>query len=258
MKLRILLACSAALALIPMRAQAQSDDDTAAWFALMVTPYGALPPLMLAPVAKNGGRAMTVALRGGTWKFSDDLFDSPRNSAFGVTVAAPVGSKATLSGTVGYFHPGCPAGETCKGDDMLGVDAEGPFWENTSTQGATRTVLNISLKGSLGFVHSNETDGGNGITFVGAVPFSVRYELASHSMFSAFVAPGMGIGRVSGGGDPSQTGNRPVFSAGAAWTTPAGVGLHLGWTKVVAPDGAGSLPSAVGLSISFAPGGTSH
>lgn len=246
MKFKATILCSLVIAVAtPDVARAQSEKDFAAWFAMMLTPVGSLPPMVIVPTMKAGVRAPTFAGRLGRWAFPGDNLT---NYTFGATMVAPVATKALLSGTLAYMKPGCAAGDTCDGTLMLGADIEAPFAESMSTQATGKTILSASLKGSLGYGRFLGSGGGNAISLVGFVPLSVRYVMASNSTLSAFLSPGFGIGNVSDSGN-SEQGTRPLLGGGAAWSSATGVGIHLSAQKVFIDGG----PTMWGLSFSFVP-----
>src|SRR5687768_2629395 len=70
-------------------AAAQDESDIAAWYAMMVTPFGALPPMVTPAMAgmasADGRRPLSLDLRYGRWSFDDG--EEPWNT-FGLGVHA--------------------------------------------------------------------------------------------------------------------------------------------------------------------------
>ena len=188
---------------------------------MMFTPVGALPGLELA----SGGtvdRRSQFAVRLASWKF-DGATD--RNTNFGASWLSPMGSKALFGATLGWMEPGGG------GDGVL-------------------TAVGIDLKGSLGFAHFTASGGGadaNAWSLVGQAPIKIRHTLQSKAMVSGFVSLGFGVGGLSDDVN-SETGTRPMFSLGGAWTSAGGVGIHLGGSQVIID---GDPPWVWALSGSF-------
>src|SRR5262245_695677 len=92
MKLRTLVvSCCLALAVfVPQSASAQSEDEFAAWAALMLTPVGAFPTIIVWPGGSGSQRVPAWVIRASTWKF--DVPGASRNYNLGASVVAPVGT----------------------------------------------------------------------------------------------------------------------------------------------------------------------
>jgi hypothetical protein len=243
MKTRGIFLCAALLAGVTQSVRAQSQSDFAGWTALMLTPVGAFPAIDVATGGTAAKRLPAWALRGTLWKFDGQ---SSQNVSMGGSYVAPVGTTASFTGTAGYYKPGGGNNGTL----MLGGDLQNPFWHTVGTTSDPMT-FNASWRGSLGLGHYTGTGGGTTMSLAGAVPFEMRYPLASKSVISGNITPGFGWGRVSGGGGPSQSGTRPMISFGGAWTSPTGTAVHLGVQKVIID---GNPPWVWGLAMSFVPG----
>jgi hypothetical protein len=244
-----ILSCWLAVAAVAPCAAGQStncvnvcDGDSGAWTAMMLTPAGALPAIMVSPGGGGAQRVPTWAFRFSSWKFGAD-----RSSNFGATVVAPVASKASFAGTLAFFKPGGGGDGTV----MLGGDLETPFWESVKTANNPMTFSALA-NGGLGYGRFLGKGGGNLLSLVGSVPLGLHYAMANKSAFTAMVSPGFGFGSVSGGVQSSQSGTRPMISLGAAWMTPTGVGIHAGMDKVMVH---GDPPWVWGFAISVVPGG---
>jgi hypothetical protein len=248
MKRLTLLSC--ALVAAASTAQAQSSEkDAAAWFGIMTTPVGVFPSIE----TSAGGRtdaARQLALRFSSWSFEGS--DQHENS-FGLSLLNPATSPIRYGVTLGWTQPSGGGGPN-DGIFMLGGDIGGALW--TSATG-TNTASSFSLgwKGSLGYGHFTGTGGGDAWSLVGQVPLGWMYKMANKSDLSAYVNAGFGFAGVSDDTD-NESGTRPMFGVGGAWTSAGGIGIHLGWQKVsLDTGGAGDVPGVTGLSVSIPFGG---
>src|SRR5437867_2250129 len=84
------------LGLVSRALPAQSAADLAAWDGLMLSPFGALPPL-----ARDGQDTRNaLAVRYGRWRFNGD--DAPHNN-FGATLAMPLSAaRSEITATGAY------------------------------------------------------------------------------------------------------------------------------------------------------------
>src|SRR5436853_536483 len=96
---------------------AQTRGDVEAAVALMLTPVGALPPLMTSTIEGETQRGVALGLRYGHWS-SSNFFDSNNG---GVTAILPVGVASTVSLTAGFFSPDC---RDCSSGLMLGLGGD--------------------------------------------------------------------------------------------------------------------------------------
>jgi len=92
-----------------------SEDEFAAWAAMMLTPVGAFPALMVSPGGNGAQRVPAWAFRGSAWKFEG----GDRNYNVGVSYIAPVATKAIFTGTLGVYAPG---GDNADNGLLLGGD----------------------------------------------------------------------------------------------------------------------------------------
>jgi hypothetical protein len=218
-----MLVCAALISAAPAApAAAQpSPGDFAAFFGMLFTPVGALPGLEL-PSGGTVDRRTEFAVRLASWKFDGD---DDRNTNFGFSLSAPVGTKARFGGTLGWMQP---AGG---GDGVLlgGVDLGMPVWVSATTE---PTAVSIDVKGSLGIGHFTGTGEGNAWSLVGEAPIKIRHVLANKSMVSGFVSLGFGFAGISETGS-SESGTRPVIGLGGAWRSAGGIGIHLGGSQVI-------------------------
>lgn len=219
----------ALLALNTRDAAAQpSAQDGAAAVALTFTPIGTFTPIVMSRDVASGFN--TVAGRFGM--YSPSAGDG--NTSIGASGFFKAGQNAQIGGTLGYTMVGCPSGSTCDNGLLLGADILSSLWNSA---GNTGTSMNASLQGSLGF--SSFGDATFSSLAIG-VPLSMSMDQASKARLSFFVTPGFGWGRMAvdvSGLSVSESGTRPWFSLGGAWTSPAGWGIHAGYQQVIIEDG---------------------
>jgi hypothetical protein len=229
------LAVLFALVSIPAR-QVQSQvtvEQAAGYAALLSTPAGALAPMLVSPGTKGEN-----AFSGFSVRFSNF---SPKGggdgtNSLGATWAFKAGSNAAIGATAGYLMPGCT---DCDGQFMAGADLNSTLWN--STGGGS-----INLQAALGWGNDSQND----VTSIsGAVGFPFAYSrvAADKSRLSAFLSPGYGWGRMSGGGESMSSGF-PTVGVGGGWEAAGGWGLHASFQKVFVSDISGNT---MGLGFSY-------
>ena len=204
------------VAATPTRAFAQEPDvsDIAAYAALSFTPLGGLVPL---PPPVSGRRGAFVARYGNLdLGFGDN---SLHNITLGGDLAAGTGR---LGLTLGYS-----ACDGCDGNIMAGADY---------TATLTQNVLSVALRPALGF--SKPTEGsGSALSLGVSLPVGVELSGATGPIFIPYIVPGVGYGRISGGGD-SDGGTRPMLGGGLAIAgRQSSVAVHAGFQKVFVDEG---------------------
>lgn len=209
-----------------------SAEDVAAYAGLVSTPVGTFTPIVMHRDAAAGFN--TIAARFGM--FSPKTGDG--NTSLGASGFFKAGQNALISGTAGYTMVGCPSGATCDNGLLLGADLLSELWKSA---GNTGTNMNVSIQGSLGW--SSFGDVSFSSLAVG-VPLGMTMDQASKARLSFFVTPGFGWGRTAAdvsGTSVSESGTRPMFSLGGAWTAPAGWGIHVGYQQVMIEDGGNTM-----------------
>lgn len=209
-----------------------SAEDVAAYAGLASTPVGTFTPIVMHRDAAAG--LNTIAARFGM--FSPKTGDG--NTSLGASGFFKAGQNALISGTLGYTMVGCPSGATCDNGLLLGADLLSELWKSA---GNTGTNMNVSIQGSLGW--SSFGDVSFSSLAVG-VPLGMTMDQASKARLSFFVTPGFGWGRMAmdvAGTSASESGTRPMFSLGGAWTAPAGWGVHVGYQQVMIEDGGNTM-----------------
>jgi hypothetical protein len=221
---------------VPRDAAAQpSENDIAAYAALISTPVGLLSPIMVSPGTKGEKAFNTVSARYS--RFTSDGFDA---NGFGGSIYHQAGVNAAVSGTIGYgVAADC---STDCGLMVAGVDLHSTLWNNASAK--STTAMSINFQGSIGYGNASD---GTSMSVAGAFPLGLAVSQTDKSRFSAFVAPGFGWGRMSPEGGTAESGTRPMVGAGAAWLAAAGWGLHASFQKIIIEDGGNSF----GLGFSW-------
>ena len=221
-------------------AAAQDDDDSevAAWFGMMFTPFGALPPIA-SPMMRGtprvaGSRASAFELRYGHW----DLEGEETYNNFGLG-----GHFGPVGLVVGYGK--------CEGCDdgyfLALADFEASLMRSVVGTGATPSSFAIGIRPSVGVGVPTGDDDGSALSANVELPLSFSMPVgAAAGHLVPFVAPGFGWGRVSDE-DESDSGTRASVAAGVSYFLSAGFGVHLSWRKIFLEE----APSTLGLGISF-------
>jgi hypothetical protein len=224
--MRIWLATSCVAVVVvtnPATVSAQSNGDLAAYIAMNFTPVGAFVPH--APAASPDHGSAFVVRYGNLDLGSSSL----HNFAIGGDFPLAAGRFGlTLGGT---------ACDGCKGNVMAGVDYTAILISNQASVGV-RPAFGISkpLEGS-----------GTAISVGLSLPIEIAFSGATGPYFIPSITPGLGVGRVSGGGD-TESGARPMLGGGLSIAgRRSGVALHVGVQKVFVDGG----ETTIGLGFSI-------
>ena len=230
-----LLACMLTFA-ASAAAQQRSTEDGAGWYGIMLTPVGAFPVIEAsrANASDDSARISFVASR-----WSIPASTSSQYSA-GATYRPRSGAKSRYEFTLGLAQPSKFALNDMT--LMLGAGLGGPLWRNE--------ILGLDWKVSAGFGHSRANGGYEYLSLVGQLPVRWTRQLANKSALSAFGSVGYGIGGVGDYAD-AEYGLRALASLGGGWTSPAGVGLHVGVQQVMMEVDGETAPLVAGLSLSI-------
>jgi hypothetical protein len=217
-------------------AGAQDDEDVAAWFAMMFTPYGALPPLAtraMAGLPAATGSAGSFEVKYGRWAFDED--DDGFNN-FGI------GGRAGRVGfTIGYGRcDGCEDGII-----MAQVDFESILSTSPLGVQASSGIFSLGVRPSFGLGKPTEGDSYMLAANVD-LPLAISMVVGERSRVVPFIAPGIGLGHISGG-DDSETGFRAATAAGVGFFVSPQVAIHVAWRKIFIEEG----PSTLGVGLSF-------
>jgi hypothetical protein len=223
-----------------------SDKDIAAAAAIAYTPVGAFTPFALNKGWDANGK---FGLAGRYGMLSPKVGDS--DNSIGATGSMGVGTNAVVSGTLGYTMVGCPSGTTCENGMLLGADILSSLWSSATN------AMHVKFQGSLGW--SSFGDAGSFLSAVVGAPLvwvvdQSRAAKGTNGRASLFLQPGFGWGRMSQDtpvGSQSESGTRPLISAGGQYVMSSGMGIHVGYTRVIIEDAA----NVFGLGVTWNFGG---
>ena len=232
----------AAVTAVPLHAQ--SDESIIAWFSMMATPIGALPPIELASAGAVDRRSQ-FAIRLASWEFQGS---EERTNNVGVSWIAAVGPTARFGATLGWIQPEETGAD---GTILLGADLGAPIWTSMSTEA---TAVSIDLRGSLGYGRYTGTGADNAYSLVAQLPIKVRHELTGKSAISGFLSPGFGFAGLSNE-FTRESGTRPLIAVGGAWTSASGIGVHLSGQQVML-NADPNPPWVWGITMTFPMGPT--
>ena len=206
-----------------------SIGDSFAAGALLGTPIGAFSPMSAGPM-KGKAAGSSAALRLARYKPTGgtDITN------IGGSYMRQAGTNAVVGGTVGYGT--C---DGCDGNLMLGVDLTSPLWAQPSTA-ENSMAFSFNLQGSAGYSTVTGDADVSAMSAAVSLPLGMTMQQSNNGSIALFVTPGFGWGSLDVAG-LSESGTRPFFGAGAAWTAPAGWALHLGMQKVIIEDGATNI-----------------
>ena len=239
--MRATLGITAALGLLAALgepASAQDDGDIAAWSAMMLTPYGALPPLvtpLMFATVDGDDQGGGFEARYGRWSF-----DEGEDEAWNIFGA---GGRAGPFG-FGFGYGKC--GDCTDGVFMANVEFESDLVRSAIGASEAASTLVIGLRPSLGFAKPGGDSRGNAFTAAVDVPFTYNAPAGGGSRLALFIAPGYGFGRISEQGE-SDSGTRASLAAGVGLRTSRGPALHVAWRRILIDEG----PSLFGVGVSF-------
>jgi hypothetical protein len=231
--IQVLVVASIATAcLSPAVAAQPSQQDGAAYQALLGSPIGNQTPIMVNPGIKGERPAAAFAGR-----FSSFQCEGCNNNfGGGITAYFPAGSHASIAGTAGYLI--C---DSCDPFYTFGVDVHSALWNSAASPGGAVTTVN--LQGSLGY---GMEEFFNALSAAVSIPIGIAMPQENKSRIGTFISPGFGWGRMSNDAGDSESGTRPMIGAGASWTSASGWGVHAGFQKIIIEDGGNIL----GVSVS--------
>ena len=241
-RIRVMAAALGLLAAMGTTVSAQDEGDAAAWFAMMFTPYGALPPMAtpgMAGIPREEARARgAFEMKYGRWRF-DDGDDYLHTVGLG-------GRAGALGFVIGYTS--C---DGCDGVVMGGIDFESVLATSApgrSTGIATRPAeFTVSLRSGFGLGVATGDSESNAVTATLDLPIALSLPVGTGGHLVPFISPGVGAGRLSGGGE-ADIGIRAALGVGVGLMLPGGFGAHLGWRKIFLED----APTTLGLGMSIA------
>lgn len=221
----------------PAVAAAQSDNAIIAYFTLLETPQGALPPTLSAPML---GRLMTstdVALR-----YGYVALEGVSLHTFGLTLGIPAGRQAAMGLTAGYQGVSCDGGG-CDGHFVAAAKIEGRLSSAPLGTGSDAPDLNVGLNGELGF---GKPTGATLLTATVGVPIAM-VSGSPTLRIAPFLTPAIGLAHASASGE-SHSGARVMLGGGVNFANVRnGIAVNLGFQKIFIDSG----DAMIGLSVAF-------
>ena len=182
------------------RVAAQSESAVDAYYTLLGTPSGSLPPVLSGIMLDRATTTPDIALRYGHILASGVGFDN-----IAATLAVPAGPRLQLGVTGEYQRVYCPGGIdtttvrrewTCSGHMMVGANAEARLASLTIGTSAHAPRLTVGVNGDVGFAKPYMT---RLLSLAGGVP--IAFVMGGDAFTIApFVTPGIAWGQVQ----PSQ------------------------------------------------------
>ncbi len=213
-------------------AAAQDANDAVAFFALISTPYGALPAVASGPA--DAGPSLDV--RYGRYSFEGSNY-SINNIGLGGNFAAAGGRMGIMLGMVN--------GEAGDGAKMAGVDYNRSVWSRPVGASTSNTV-SLALHPAIGYGKFDDVDV-NSLSAAVDLPVQVAMSTGNGMQVVSFLAPGFGYGRLSDG-TSSESGTRTVLGGGVGLLNiGGGLGVNLGFRKIFLAD----APTQWGLGMSW-------
>lgn len=217
---------------LPEGAGAQSSSAFAGWAGLVSTPVAAFSPSIYIPPPSPARRRWGVEARYSHWQFAPDD-DNTTNLGVGASFPMAVGRWG--------IQVGRTSKKECSDCDayMFGADLDLPF---LGRDGAFTVILHPEV----GF---STQSGGSDLTTFGAaldVPLLFPKLAGRNGRVVPFVSPGVGLGRISGGGS-SDTGGRFLIGGGVSFLNVAnGLQVTASVSRILIQDGATVLGVALG------------
>jgi hypothetical protein len=218
----------ALLAALGGSARAQSSGDISAYNALVLTPPGALAPVLHMP--GPSARRTAFDIRYGYFPKYDD--QPMHHVAAGV--ALPVG------GSTVDFTAGTTFCDKCGSRILAGVDLLSPL---------STSALRIALQPAVGFGYVSGDGKTTALSAALSLPLWYPIDSSDGFTFSPFLSPGLGFGHLSALGS-SESGMRPLLGGGLALGSRSGLMLHVAFQKVFITGG----ETLLGMGISIAAG----
>jgi hypothetical protein len=232
MKKFITAVAAAAMVVGAQSASAQDAGDAAAFFALIGTPYGALPAVTS---QANAGFALDVRYG----RYSIDAAD------LDVSTIGLGGNFNLAGGRMGVML----GRQTCK--DCDGANNMGGIDYNRSLMSApvgasTSTTFSLGVHPAFGYGKESE-DELTAMSFAVDMPVALTIGTKSAMQVVSFLAPGFGYGRLSAG-DESESGTRAALGGGIGLlNVGGGLGVNLGFRKIFLEE----APTQWGLGLSW-------
>jgi hypothetical protein len=210
--------------------------------SMLLTPAGALPPLITTTMQGDVPHGAAVAFRYGYVAAPDEFSES---NNVGLTGIVPIGSAATLSFTGGWFYPTC---NRCDRGLMASFGGDRMINKLRVGSGRDASQLRFSLNGQIGYGQPRGAtiNSGSTISVTLGMPISLISGSPSREeiRFVPVFIPGFAFGGFSG--DNSRTGAALTLGGGLAiYSRAHALALNLGLQTVMVSDAA--IQFGVGL-----------
>lgn len=218
---------------------AQDVGDLAAFFGLITTPVGSLPPLPPpAPVTDDRPAPPRFDLRYGRWEI--DGADVAQH-----TVGA--GARFNAGGGQGSLTAAFTTCDGCDGTLGLGLDLTAALVRPT---GGQTSAFSVGLRPALGVARGLGDGDFTAFSASLGLPLGLHVRSTGGAEFVPYLIPGFGFGRVSGDGD-AESGTRFMLGGGVGVANLSGaLGVHVGFQKIFLEE----APTQFGLGLTFGGG----
>ncbi|HEU5185576.1 MAG TPA: hypothetical protein VFU01_13470 [Gemmatimonadaceae bacterium] len=210
---------------------AQTVEDFVAYTALIFTPAGGLAPTPL----RDAGSPSAFQVQYG---YMSEPFFEPDESTHRLALGADIRAGAARVGfTLGYIA-NCGQGQ-CESTDravMLGANATRALFRGAERAGSGGTNWSVGARGSIGYAFPTDDQADfNVMSLAASLPISLT--AGTRGQFVPFLVPGVGWGRMSGGGE-SESGVRFLLGGGLGFASPSGaLNVSVGAQKVFIREG---------------------
>jgi len=209
------------------RAGGQTTNDAAAYLAIISSPAGALPPILSSPMLNRSVRDLSVAIRYGHLPV-----DGNNVNTLDGRLLIPASPNVVVGVNAGYQNVSCKT-NVCNGHVIGGANVEGRLANLMLGSTADAARVTIGLDGEAGF---GLRSGLTAFSLTGGVPVALVSGPPSVRI-APFIAPGIGLGRVSGNGD-AVNGTRFMLGGGVVFQSMrTGVGASVGFQKAFIQNG---------------------
>lgn len=214
-------------------AAAQSEQDVVAYFALLGTPTGALPPVLSNAMLNRPMPTVDFRVRYGHMSLNGASMNN-----FAATLGIPASSKTMFGVTAGYESLSCNG---CDGHFMAGANVESRLASTLLGTGSDAAALNIGVNGEFGFGHPSGT---TLATLNGGLPISLVTRSSGISV-APFITPGIGWGHAHDN-TTSEGGTRFLLGGGVTFqSTTSPIAANIGFQKIFINGG----DTVLGLSV---------
>ena len=234
---------------------AQTIGDLAAYNALMLTPVGALPPIMTSSISGQVQRSAQFAIRYGylSQDRRDPLIASGDVNSFGFSGVLPMGLGSTITLTGGVTSPDC---DRCDPGVMLSLGGDTRLTEVPFGSARDAARLTISLNGEFGFGQPKLPFRIVSSVWSGAVGLPIGLVSGGRNAgmrIVPFVTPAFGFGNTDFDDDvvnfpDSESGSRFMLGGGVGIYNPtSSVVLNIGFQHVAIENGGTQIGFALML-----------